>query len=184
MFNENSKGLFLTCMCNKVENFIRSSCHQKETVHRTLESLCQLTLVNEKQSLHCTSGIVRWLQNKGHPKFHYHVDSLKKKSSSHTIPTNNSTEFLLCPTGTATSMDSAGQWNVHLMTIGDTINNQTSYYSSSSDDGRTAGFATPTAMNYSLMETVLISAALLAIIVGTVVGNVLVCIAVCLVRRL
>ncbi|XP_045035372.1 LOW QUALITY PROTEIN: 5-hydroxytryptamine receptor 1 [Daphnia magna] len=81
-------------------------------------------------------------------------------------------------------MDSAGQWNVHLMTIGDTINNQTSYYSSSSDDGRTAGFATPTAMNYSLMETVLISAALLAIIVGTVVGNVLVCIAVCLVRRL
>lgn len=77
MFNENSKGLFLTCMCNKVENLIRSSCHQKETVHRTLESLCQLTLVNEKQSLHCTSGIVRWLQNKGHPKFHYHVDSLK-----------------------------------------------------------------------------------------------------------
>lgn len=40
------------------------------------------------------------------------------------------------------------------------------------------------AMNYSLIETVLISAALLAIIVGTVVGNVLVCIAVCLVRRL
>ncbi|KAI9553194.1 hypothetical protein GHT06_021088 [Daphnia sinensis] len=43
---------------------------------------------------------------------------------------------------------------------------------------------TPAVMNYSLIETVLISAALLAIIVGTVVGNVLVCIAVCLVRRL
>ncbi|XP_057381493.1 5-hydroxytryptamine receptor 1-like [Daphnia carinata] len=44
--------------------------------------------------------------------------------------------------------------------------------------------STASAMNYSLIETVLISAALLAIIVGTVVGNVLVCIAVCLVRRL
>lgn len=44
--------------------------------------------------------------------------------------------------------------------------------------------STSIAMNYSLIETVMISAALLAIIVGTVVGNVLVCIAVCLVRRL
>jgi hypothetical protein len=38
--------------------------------------------------------------------------------------------------------------------------------------------------NYSLTETILISAALLFIIVGTVVGNILVCVAVCLVRRL
>jgi hypothetical protein len=38
--------------------------------------------------------------------------------------------------------------------------------------------------NYSLTETILISAALLFIIVGTVVGNILVCVAVCLVHRL
>jgi hypothetical protein len=38
--------------------------------------------------------------------------------------------------------------------------------------------------NYSLTQTILISAALLFIIVGTVVGNILVCTAVCLVRRL
>jgi hypothetical protein len=47
-----------------------------------------------------------------------------------------------------------------------------------------AGAPTGMMENYSLTETILISAVLLFIIVGTVVGNILVCVAVCLVRRL
>lgn len=38
--------------------------------------------------------------------------------------------------------------------------------------------------SYGLLETILLSGALLIIIVGTIVGNILVCTAVCLVRRL
>ena len=38
--------------------------------------------------------------------------------------------------------------------------------------------------SYGLLETILLSGALLVIIVGTIVGNILVCTAVCLVRRL
>jgi hypothetical protein len=82
---------------------------------------------------------------------------------------------------------SAGGWNVHLMTIGEAINNRTSYYSNlaAEEDGATNRItsSSPSA-GYSLVSTILISAALLFIIVGTVVGNILVCTAVCLVRRL
>lgn len=111
--------------------------------------------------------------------------TFQKKKSMNPIMHQTSTEITrVFDIDRCASM--AGQWNVHLMTIGDIINNQTSYYSS--DDGQTTGpslvSTIASAMNHSLIETVMISIALLAIIVGTVVGNVLVCIAVCLVRRL